>query len=207
MKSRNALSRLGIIWGHWLAAACLPVPFLIAVNPVDRGETGCIYFGIACAYLAITVMRAGGLPASTSEWWSRMGSIAIACVVDLAVFILTGIAFHVKTNLSFPIMAGLSAVPAIGLVPWLMLRLRKPLPAMVFGAVLVLCAKLFGCVVARFYYGAQYDEQTHVANDWTTAKLMICVFWAGVILESLAALIAAHRRLRTLSSDSYCHPV
>src|ERR1700761_6205664 len=138
MIASEPLCRLRKTWIPWFVFALMPIPLLILLNPQDRGELGCLYFGIACAFLAVVFIRSHGGVSSIADWWSRIFLIAIACAINLAIFISAGIACNVKTNLPFPIMAALSTVPSLGLVPGRPPKPRKPLPAMVFAAALVL---------------------------------------------------------------------
>ena len=87
--------------------------------------------------------------------------------------------------------------PALGLVPWLTLRLRQPWGAIILGAMIVALIKIAACVVARVVYGPDYIAQGYVSADWQTAKLMISLMWAGTLLISALALVACHRGFAT----------
>jgi hypothetical protein len=58
---------------------------------------------------------------------------------------------------------------------------------------LVLAAKLAGCVVARIVYGPDYIERGYVSADWRSAKLMISLFWSFSTLLSVGLLMADYR--------------
>ncbi|HZN69387.1 MAG TPA: hypothetical protein VFB66_29195, partial [Tepidisphaeraceae bacterium] len=68
--------------------------------------------------------------------------------------------------------------------------------SIVFGAMLVLAAKLAACVVARIVYGPDYIAQGYVAADWRSAKLMISLFWTYSTLLSLVLFVADYRALK-----------
>jgi hypothetical protein len=116
-------------------------------------------------------------------------ALAFAVATNVAVFIAFGIAAGVRTQFPFPLMAALSAAPAVGLVPWLMRRGGHPYAAIVLGAVIVLACKLAACVVARIVYGPDFDERGYIAGDWTTARLMISLFWTFSTVLSTALLV------------------
>jgi H+/Cl- antiporter ClcA len=90
-------------------------------------------------------------------------------------------------------MAVLSAIPAVGMVPWFLRRVRHPYVSIIFAAMLVLAAKLSACVVARIVYGPDYIEQGYVSADWRSAKLMISLFWSFSTLLSVGLLLADYR--------------
>ena len=125
-----------------------------------------------------------------------MRALSLALLLNVALFILLGVAVGVRTNLAFPLMAALSAAPAIGLVPWLTMRLRPWPVAMILAALIVGAMKLTGCVVARFVYGPKYVELGYVAGDWRSAKLMISIFWSLTVALSTALTAAEFWRLQ-----------
>ena len=87
-------------------------------------------------------------------------------------------------------MAALSATPALGLAPWLSLRVRQQYAALILGAMIVYSLKLVGCIVARLVYGPQFDELGYIAGDWRTAKLMISTMWGLTAGVSMSLLLA-----------------
>jgi hypothetical protein len=90
-------------------------------------------------------------------------------------------------------MAVLSAIPAIGIVPWMLRRVHHYYASIILAAALVLTAKLAACVVARVVNGPDYIERGYVAADWRSAKLMISLFWTFSTLLSLGFLVAECR--------------
>jgi hypothetical protein len=182
----------------WAIAAILPLPILLATDPASSGEIACVYLGLASGWLVVEFHRAefhraAALPQGSASWRTRMLGAATAVVVNVALFIAFGVAAGVQTHFPFPLMAALSAIPAIGIVPWLLRRVRQPYAALVLAAMLVLAAKLAGCVVARFVYGPDYMQRGYVSGDWRSAKLMISLFWSFSTLLSLGLLVAEYR--------------
>jgi hypothetical protein len=193
---RTSISLLRPLATTWIVCALLPAPMILLVDPSENSEVSCLYLGLACAYLALQVIRAGGIPEERFEWWAKIGAICVAVGVNLTLFIALGLAAGVQTHLPFALTAALSVIPSIGLVPWLALKIRKPLHVMVLGAVIVLTAKLVGCVIARMVYGPYFNEEGYIAGDWRTAKLMISFFWICSTAISLGMLLAGHWQLR-----------
>jgi hypothetical protein len=142
--------------------------------------------------LSTEVHRSDGQSESRHAW--HVGTVAscIAIAADVACFVLLGFAAGVQTQFPFSLMAVLSAVPSIGLVPWLVGRTREQFAAIILAGVIVLGAKLAGCVVARIVYGPNFGEAGYVAGDWRSAKLMISMFWILSTSLSLALLLAEY---------------
>jgi hypothetical protein len=173
----------------WAAAAFLPIPLLLALDPAINAEIACLYMGLAAGWLATQIVRAGGLPDSRAGWLSRTAANGVAVGANVTLFIGLGLLVGVQTNMPFPVMAVLSVIPAIGLVPWLTLRLRDPFIVLTLSALIVGMSKLAGCVVARIAYGPNYIAEGYVSDDWRTARLMITVFWTIATAISLGLLI------------------
>ena len=109
------------------------------------------------------------------------------------------------TPVEFSVISGETAsqvairLAALGLVQWLVLRVRERYLAIMLGAMFLVAAKLAACVVARIVYGPDFLAQGYVAGDWETAKLMITLFWTLTVLCSVAGLIASDRKFRRTS--------
>ena len=100
----------------------------------------------------------------------------------------------VVTHFSFPLMTVLSAIPAVGIVSWMLRRMpQHPYAAIVLGGMVVFMCKLAGCVAARIVYGPDYLALGYAAADWRTAKLMISVLWFLSTALSLGLLLADYR--------------
>jgi len=123
-----------------------------------------------------------------------MLAIITAFSVNVALFVGFGLAAGVQTHLPFSLLAVLSSIPAIGVMPWMLRRVsRQPYAAIVFSGFLVFMCKLAGCIVARVVYGPDYISHGYVAADWRTAKLMISLFWLFSTLLSFGLLLADYR--------------
>jgi hypothetical protein len=180
--------------GMWAVAAFLPLPVLVATDPANSADVSCLYLGVINAWLVTEFHRSWGLPGSATSWRARMLAIITAISVNVALFVGFGLAAGVQTHFPFPLMAVLSAIPAIGVMPWMLRRVpQHPYAAIIFSGFLVFVCKLAGCVVARVVYGPDYIAQGYVAADWRTAKLMITLLWSFSTLLSLGLLLADYR--------------
>jgi len=142
------------------------------------------------AWLATEIFRCDGLPVTYVEWHAKMLALWITVLTNVALFICLGLSVGMRSNLPFPLMAALSATPALGLAPWLSLRVRQQYAALILGAMIVGSLKLVGCIVARLVYGPQFNEMGYIAGDWRTAKLMISTFWCLTAGVSTSLLLA-----------------
>ena len=189
------IRKLGEVWAAWGFAALLPLPVLLALSPAVSFQIACLYLGIANGWLAAEIFQSGGLPETLASWRAKMVAVWVGVGANVALFILLGISVGVHSNMPFPMIAALSGAPALGLVPWLIVRVRNPYMTIILGAMIVSSVKLAACVVARFVYGPNYMEQGYVAADWRTAKLMLTLFWIGHPLLSLGLCVFESRRM------------
>ena len=178
----------------WAVAAFLPLPVLVAIDPAGSGDVACLYLGLANAWLVAEFHRSRGLPQTLAAWRSRTLAVTAAVAVNVALFVMFGLAAGVETHFPFPLMAMLATVPAVGMVPWFLRRVpQQPYAAILFAGLLVFACKLAGCVAARVAYGPDYIEHGYVAADWRTAKLMISLLWTLSTGLSAGMLAADYR--------------
>jgi len=188
--------------GMWAVAAFLPLPILVATDPANSADVSCLYLGVINAWLVTEFHRSWGLPGSATSWRARMLAIITAISVNVALFVGFGLAAGVQTHFPFPLMAMLSALPAVGVMPWMLRRVSQhPYAAIIFSGSLIFACKLAGCIVARIVYGPDYIAQGYVAADWRTAKLMITLLWSFSTLLSLGLLLADYRSCARIGHD------
>ena len=187
-------SGLRTLMGVWAVAAFLPLPALVLTDPARGADLSCFYLGLSNGLLVIEFHRSWGPPGSLDSWHARTLATAIAIFGNVALFIGFGVVTGVQTNFPFPLMALLSVIPAIGVMPWMLRRVSQhPYAAIVFTGFLVGACKLAGCVAARVVYGPDALAQGYMAADWRTAKLMITVLWTLSTSLSLGLLLADRR--------------
>lgn len=203
----STIDGLRSIVGMWAVAAILPLPVLVAIDPTRSADVSCLYLGIINAWLVTEFYRTCGMPDSATSWREMMLVITTAISVNVAIFVVFGLAAGVQTHFPFILMSVLSAVPAIGMMPWILRRVsQQPYFAIVIGGFLVFACKLAGCVVACFFYGQDYIEQGYVAADWRTAKLMITLFWVFSTLLSAGMLLVEYTRCANKIHDDLASP-
>jgi len=185
------LRRLLMPWGF---ALLLPMPMLLGVGDAGAVDMAIVYLAVGAAWVAAEAFREDGKPLTFSRWKSRMIALSICVALDALIFTFLGISVGVKSNIPLPALAVLGVTPALGLVPWLTLRLQQPYCTLVLGALIVGTIKIAACGVARIVYGPDFIALGYVAGDWQTAKLMISIMWAGTVAVSILGLVACSRR-------------
>lgn len=201
--TRSLLPQIKSLLPTWTIAASLP--FVIrAALPEDAGFAF-LGLGLGCAVLA--AFSAGSSRREEADHYldqsassprrlrSRSRRTAILALAAAAIFTLFGAVPHNPAGLPIPLLAALTVVPALGIVPYLTLLTGRPFVAIVFSAFIVAAIKLISCVVVRFVYGPDALADGYMAGDWQTAKLMISLFWIGTVTLSIVLGFACHRRV------------
>ena len=183
--------RLLMPWGF---AVLLPMPMLLGVGDIGVVDMAIVYLALGAAWLAAEAFREDGEPLTFSRWSTRMIALSLCVAADALIFTILGSSAGVNSNIPLPVLAVLGVTPALGLVPWLTLRVRQPYCAIILGALIVGAIKIAACGVARIVYGPDFIDLGYVAGDWQTAKLMISVMWAGTVTVSILGLVTCYRR-------------
>lgn len=184
-------SGLRTMMGVWAFAAFLPLPALALTDPARSADLSCLYLALSNALLATEFHRSWGPPGSVDSWRARTLATIIAIFSNTALFIGFGLVTGVQTHLPFPLMAVLSIIPVIGILPWMLHRVSQPqYAAIVLTGFMVGACKIAGCIAARVVYGPDALAQGYMAADWRTAKLMITILWTLTTLLSLGLLYA-----------------
>jgi len=127
-----------------------------------------------------------------------MSAVSITTLAAAAVFSLFSAGFRVSSGLPIPLLAVLTLTPALGIVPYLTMRTRKPFAAVVLAAFIVGLIKIAGCVVVRIVYGPDALADGYMAGHWQTAKLVISLFWIGTVIVSVVSAVVCRYRFNAL---------
>jgi hypothetical protein len=200
LTSRSSFTReFRLLLMPWSFGLLLPFPILMSNGHSGDADIATLYLALGAAWVAAEAFRPGQAPATLAEWRTRIFALGLFLVISAALFVLLGTLAGVRSNIPLPLLAIFGVVPAIGIVPWLTLRLRQPYAAIVLGGFIVGAIKIAACVVARIVYGPDYIAEGYVSADWRTAKLMISLLWAGTILTSFLALLACRKLFKSQS--------
>jgi len=194
VSAENVIAELRRLLMPWGFALLLPMPMLLGVGDAGAVDMTIVYLALGAAWLAAEAFREDGKPMTFSRWKTRMIALSICVALDALIFTILGSSAGVNSNIPLPVLAVLGVTPALGLVPWLTLRVRQPYCAIILGALIVGAIKIAACGVARIVYGPDFIDLGYVAGDWQTAKLMISIMWAGTVAVSILGLVACSRR-------------
>jgi hypothetical protein len=193
ISSQSLLADLRLLTYPAALSGLLPLPALLIANSPATADLSSLYLGLASAWLASEAFHPLRFPCNAAAWRTRITALGILLSANVALFAFLGANSEIQSHIPFPLMAVLSAIPALGIVPWLTLKMRQQYQAIVLSALAVGGAKIAGCIVARIVYGPNALHDGFMAADWRTAPLMISCFWAGTVLISVGGLLRSHR--------------
>jgi|SRR5438445_1118725 len=177
---------------------------LVATPANETSDYPFMGLGLGCAALAARAFSRAlpqdetDTPPSERAWIVRIFAVSVTALAAAAAFTWASVESHVSPGLPIPLLAVLTVTPALGIVPYLTLRIGKPFAAVVLSAFVVGLSKIAGCVVVRIVYGPDALVDGYMAGDWQTAKLMISLFWIGTVTVSVVSAAACRYRFNAL---------
>ena len=177
----------------WGFSLLFPLPLIMVEAGAVNSDIATLYASLSLAWLATEVFRRADTARSPDQWRARIAAFLGMASLNALVFIGAGLSAPIKSNIPWPLLVCLASAPAIGLVPWLVLKMKQPQGALVIAALIVGSIKLAGCLVARIVYGPDFLQKGFASADWQSAKLMISCMWAGTLIVSFMAGLAAYR--------------
>ena len=101
-----------------------------------------------------------------------------------------------------PMLALMTLIPSLCIVPHLVLVTRKPFAAIVFTALLVGCMKFLGATVIVLIYGWDASEQGRMGMPWNHPDLLVWLFWSFSAALSLTFYLFGARRFHLMYDNA-----
>lgn len=157
---------------------------------------------------------AGDDTCATTDWRGKIIALLTALLAAVAVFSVLCLAFNnppaneeqaiwwrsspfqPPRDLIAPMLALMTLVPTLGVVPYLTLVTRSRFAAVIFTLFLVFCMKLLGGIVVVLVYGWDAAENGHTTMPWHHPDLLVWLFWGFTLALSLSFYFLGARRFR-----------
>ena len=211
----------------WIISILLPLPFLLFWHAAEGRSVALNGLFLGCMILVAYSFRRDVRPSGEAEpapqiWSQRMLPLGIALFVSFVVFSVIclllnnphdfgtpkaeddqGIwwrAFVFDTPHDFvaPMLALMTLIPSLCIVPYFVLVTRKPLAAVIFTALLVGCMKFLGATVVVLIYGWDADAQGRTHMPWNHPDLLVWLFWGFSGVFSLIFYCCGARRFHLM---------
>jgi hypothetical protein len=227
MTTRTFCRELRELLPVWLVSVLLPVPAILFWHSVHGRSIalGCFFIGCA-TFVAFSFRRdvlwlensaaSDQLADRGRDWRERMKVLMPALLAAFAVFSILCLAFNnppaseeqaiwwhsslfkAPRDLIATMLAFMTLIPSLGLVPYLILATRSRFAAVVFSILLVFCMKLLGATVLVCVYGWNAAEQGRTTMPWNHPDLLVWLFWGFTLVLSLSFYLLGARRFQRM---------
>lgn len=212
-----------------LLCVLLPLPAVLFWHSVEgrSAALGCLFVG--CTSLVAFSFRQDirlSSDASTPDhqtdaqrvWRQKMLMLAFMLLSAFAVFSVLCLAFNNPPeteeqaiwwrssyfnhprDLIAPMLAFMTLIPSLCLVPFLTLATRSCFDAVILTIFMVFGMKLLGAIVVVLVYGWNAAEEGHTKMPWNHPDLLVWLFWGFTAVLSVSFYFLGARRFRLARS-------
>jgi hypothetical protein len=185
----------------WLLCILLPFPSMLFWHSHEGHCAALFCFCLGCFVLVASAFRRLFTPVSPiCSCRDRILAAGLALSVSWALFSLLWIALVDRHDFVALFIAFQTLIPAMCIVPFLMLITRKMFSGVVLSLFLLGCAKFMAGIVVNLVYGwgDVHQDGTPASHElpWTSPNLMLSAFWTSAAILSLSLYIIGARRFK-----------
>lgn len=185
----------------WLICILLPLPSMLFWHSHDGRCVALGCFCLGCFVLvASTFRRCFNSDPPICLWRDRILAAGLALAIAWAMFSLLWIAFVDRHDFVALFIAFQILIPALCIVPCLMLSTRQMFAGIVLSLFLLGCMKLLAGIVVNLVYGwgDVHQDGTPRSHElpWTNPNLMLSAFWIATAILSISLFFLGARRFK-----------
>ncbi len=212
--NKSLQHELWYLFPAWIICVLLPLPLLLFRHLSAGRSYALMCFSLGCAILvAYSFRRDIKLPNNSpaldmpkpQTWRERMGSLGLALFAASAAFSVFSLAFGGSQDFVSPMLAFLVLVPALGVVPYMVLVTRKSLAGVIFSMVLVGSLKTpIGAMIVHTFFPSHFEQSIDtdgsliMPTPWIHPNLLVCFFYTSVATLSFVFYCLGARRFRAI---------
>jgi hypothetical protein len=193
----------------WIVCVLLPVP-LIFFRHLPAGRSYALMcHSLGCAILAAYSFRRDirRSPGSTTSpaWRERILPLALALFAMSTVFSILSLAANGSQDFVSPLLAFMVLVPALGIVPCMVLVTRNLLAGVIFSIILVGSLKTpIGAMIVHTFFRSHFQQDTDadgsliMPTPWIHPNLLVWFLYASVTMFSFLFYFLGMRRFRVM---------
>jgi len=171
-------------------------------------------FSLGCAILAAysfqrDVRRPNGATAPDASkrptWWERILPLGLALFVAFVAFSTLSLVVNDSRDFVTPMLAFMVLVPALGIVPYMVLVTRKPLAGVIFSMTLVGSLKTpIGAMIIHTFFPSHFQQSIDtdgsliMPTPWAHPNLLIWWIYTSVAALSVLFYFLGARRFRAI---------
>jgi hypothetical protein len=198
----------------WIIGVLLPVPLLLFRHLAGGRSYALICFSIGCAALVAYSFRrdlkwsdsSAVVAARTRRTWrERILPLVLVLCAASAVFSIFSLVISDARDFVTPLLAFMVLIPALGIVPYMVLITRKPLAGVTFSMILVGSLKTpIGAMIVHTFFPAYFvqsidtDGSLIMPTPWIHPNLLVWLFYTLVTMFSFSFYFLGWRKYRSI---------
>ena len=210
--NKSLQRELRYLFPVWIICVLLPLPLLLFRHLSAGRSYALMCFSLGCAVLVAYSFRRdiklpNNLPAldapKPQTWRDRILPLGLALCAASAAFSAFSLAVGDARDFVTPMLAFLVLVPALGVVPYMVLFTRKPLAGVIFSMILVGSLKTpIGAMIIHTFFPSHFEQSIDadgsliMPTPWIHPNLLVWFFYTSVATFSFLFYFLGARRFR-----------
>jgi hypothetical protein len=193
----------------WIICVLLPLPLVLFRHLPAGRSYALMSYSFNCAILVAYSYRRDIRPqrnSTTSETWrDRIFPLSLALFAMFLVFSTVCLAISGTRDLAAPMLAFLVLIPALGIVPCMVLVTRNPLAGALFSILLVGSLKTpIGAMMVHTFFPSHFQQDVDtdgaliMPTPWIHPNLLVWFFYCSVAVLSFLFYFWGIRKFRAL---------
>ena len=214
MKLKSSLQReLRYLLPAWLVCVLLPGALVLFWRTPYGKSSAPALFSLTCASLAAFSFRRDLRPENVSVaaergpeiWRERILPLGLALFAAAGLFSILSLAADDSRDFAAPMLSFMTLVPALGIVPCLVLATRSAIAGVVFSTLLVGSMKTpIGAFFVRTFFPDHFQQSTDIDGSlimptpWLHPNLLVWFFYVSIFVLSVVLYSWNVRKFRRL---------
>jgi hypothetical protein len=212
--NKSLQRELRYLFPAWIICVLLPLPLMLFRHLPAGRSYALMCFSFGCAVLvAHSFRRDIKLPKSSpapdapkpQTWRDRILPLGLALCAASLTFSIFSLAVGDARDFATPMLAFLVLVPALGVVPYMVLVTRKPLAGVIFSMILVGSLKTpIGAMIVHTFFPSHFEQSIDadgsliMPTPWIHPNLLVWFFYTAVAAFSFLFYFLGKRRFRAI---------
>jgi hypothetical protein len=193
----------------WIICVLLPLPLIVSKHLLAGRSYALMCYSLGCAILVAHSFRRDIRPlygSTVSQTWrDRILPLSLALFAMFMVFSIFSLTINGSNDFVTPMLAFMVLVPALGIVPYMVLITRNPLAGILFSILLVGSLKTpIGAMIVHTFFPSHFQRGTDIdgrpimPTPWIHPNMLVWFLYASVAMLSFLFYFLGRRKFRLL---------
>lgn len=205
---------LRYLFPAWVLCVLLPMPLFVFRHWSAARSYELLCFALGCAILAAYSFRRdikppgqwpGASDAEAQTWRERTLPLGLALLGASAMFSLLSLAINNAHDFVAPMLAFMVIIPALGIVPYMVLATRRSLGGILFSMILVGSLKSpIGALIVHTFFRSHFVQATDadgtliMPTPWAHPNMLVWWLYMSTAAFSLLFYFLGAKKFRTI---------